>query len=61
MDIVRMLVINEGVDFVFLCKPFDQIILVLEYPSHQIVRYADVERTLLSSGHDIDEVIVIRH
>ena len=48
-------------DFIFFCEPLDEIILVLEYPSHQVVRYADVERALLSSGHYVDVVVVILH
>jgi len=31
---------------------------MLEYPSHQVVRYANVERALLLASQDIDEVIV---
>jgi len=47
MNIIRLLVINEHMDFILFRDPLDEIILMLEYPSHQVVRYADVERALL--------------
>jgi hypothetical protein len=60
VDVVEALVVDEAVDFVFLCKAVGFSCAVLPDACQQIVGYPDVNGSR-PAGEDVDVILVVPH
>jgi len=52
--------IDEAIDLIFASEGFDATGSVLLDPSREIVRHADVERSVLTAGEDVNEILGVQ-
>ena len=60
VDVVEALVVDEAVDFVFLCKAVGFSCAVLPDACQQVVRYADVDGSR-AAAEDVDVILMVSH
>ncbi len=57
-NVAKPFEVNEQVDAIFFCETFNKSLLMFEDSALNVIRHADVKRSITLARHDIDVVIL---